>query len=135
MTRVLRAMIRHLGLVLAATAVLAAACNAPFIPVPPPDNVFISESLTDTSGQTKTVWITQGKADARAALARFTIFNSSIGNGVQVDARDDGSYTAPPMEGTMGDHIFVSYTTPSGDDSEVACRQLIEGAPAPSCPQ
>jgi hypothetical protein len=37
--------------------------------------------------------------------------------------------------GTRGDRIFVSYTTPSGGDSEVACRQLVEGDPAPSCPQ
>ena len=134
MTRAWRSVFRHFVLVLAATAALAA-CNAPFIPVPPPDNVFVSESLTDGSGNTKTVWITQGKADARAALAKFYIFNDSIGSGVIVDANADGTYTAPPMDGTMGDHIFVSYTTPAGSESEVACRQLIEGDPAPSCPR
>jgi hypothetical protein len=134
MTRGLRRMIRHAGLVLAATAALAA-CNAPFIPVPPPDNVFVSESLTDGAGTTKTVWITQGKADPRAALAKFYIFNDSIGSGVIVDANADGTYTAPAMDGTQGDHVFISYTTPNGSDSEVACRQLIEGDPAPACPR
>jgi len=33
------------------------ACNAPFIPVPPPGATFTMDSLTDSSGTTKTVWI------------------------------------------------------------------------------
>jgi len=28
----------------------------------------------------------------------------------------------------------VAFTAPSGEDSEVACRVLTEGDPAPACP-
>jgi len=110
------------------------ACNAPFIPVPPPDNVFVQETLTDGSGNSRIVWITQGKPDTRAAGARFFIFNDALKSGVIVDAAADGSYVAPPLEGSMGDHVLVSFTAPSGEDSEVACRVLTEGDPAPACP-
>jgi hypothetical protein len=138
MNRSLRAATRlirgGLALVLAG-AVTLLACNAPFIPVPPPDNVFVSQMLTDASGNPKTVWITQGKPEAHAALAKFFIFNDSIGAGVIVDAAADGSYVAPALDGTRGDRIFIYYTTPSGSDSESVCRQLVEGDPAPSCSQ
>ena len=137
MRRSLRAAMSRLRVVL--TVALAGAtglwsCNAPFIPVPPPDNVFVSEMLTDGAGNTKTVWITQGKPDVRAALAKFFIINESNGSGVIVDANPDGSYTAKPLDGTRGDRVFVSYTAPNGDDSESVCRQLVEGDPAPPCP-
>jgi hypothetical protein len=111
------------------------ACNAPFIPVPPPDNVFVQESLTDGSGSSRVVWITQGKPDSRAAGAKFFIYNQALNSGVIIQAGADGSYVAPPLEGTMGDHVFVSYMSPNGDDSEVACRLLVEGDPAPECPR
>lgn len=129
----LQAVTRRLRWVLAAGAGLVA-CNAPFIPVPPPDNVFISQSITDGSGNTTTVWITQGKPDSHAALAKFFIFNNNIGSGVIVDANADGSYTALPLQGTSGDRVFIYYVTPAGGDSETACRLLVEGDPAPSCP-
>jgi hypothetical protein len=113
---------------------LSLACNAPFIPVPPPENVFIQQTLTDGGGTSRTVWITQGKPDAHAAGAKFYIFNNAIGSGVIAQAAADGSYTAQPLEGAMGDHVFLYYTTPAGVDSEVACRVLSEGDPAPHCP-
>jgi len=128
-----QAVTRHLRWVLAVAAGLIA-CNAPFIPVPPPDNVFASESITDGAGVTKTVWITQGKPDSHAALAKFYIFNNNAGSGVIVEATADGSYTAPPLEGTSGDHVFLYYVTPSGGESETACRVLVTGDPAPACP-
>jgi hypothetical protein len=130
----LRALTRHLLGVVMAAAVGLLACNAPFIPVPPPDNVFVAETLVDGSGNPKTVWITQGKPDARAGLAKFFIFNDDRGSGVIVEANADGTYVAPPLDGNAGDHVFVSYTTPDGEDSALACRQLVEGDPAPSCP-
>jgi len=109
------------------------ACNAPFIPVPPPENVFIQQQVTDGGGTTRTVWITQGKPDSRAAGAKFFIFNDAVGAGVIVEASADGTYTAPPLDGAMGDHVFLYYTTPAGTDSEIACRVLTEGDPAPHC--
>ena len=128
-----QAVTRHLRWVLAVAAGLIA-CNAPFIPVPPPDNVFTSEAISDGSGATRTVWITQGKTDSRAALAKFYIFNNNAGSGVIVNASADGSYTAPPLEGTSGDQVFLYYVTPTGAESETACRVLVTGDPAPPCP-
>src|SRR6266700_5076968 len=107
-------------------AAVMLACNAPFIPVPPPQNVFVQETLTDGTGQSHIVWITEGKPDERAAGARFSIFNDANKRGVLVDANSDGTYVAPALEGAMGDHVFVSYTTLSGMVSEVACRVLQE---------
>jgi hypothetical protein len=133
MRRLLHASARHVRLVITGALILLA-CNAPFIPVPPPENVFVQQSLTDGTGATRTVWITQGKPDAQAGLAKFFIFNQARGAGVIVDANADGSYVAPALDGAMGDHVFLSYTTPSGVDSEVACRVLSEGDPAPHCP-
>jgi hypothetical protein len=119
--------------VMAAVGLGGLACNAPFIPVPPPENIFIREMVTDGSGAMRTVWITQGKPDSRAAGAKFFIFNDAVGAGVIIDANPDGTYMAKPLEGTMGDHVFLYYTTPAGVDSEVACRVLTEGDPAPHC--
>ena len=46
----------------------------------------------------------------------------------------DGSYTAPALDGTSGDRVFVYYVTQAGCDSETVCRQLVEGDPAPDLP-
>jgi hypothetical protein len=131
-SRLRRRLLPVLTVVMMAAAGLGwLACNAPFIPVPPPENIFIAQPLTDGSG--KTVWITQGKPDSRAAGAKFYIFNDAVGSGVIVEAGADGTYSAMPLNGTMGDHVFLYYTTPAGVDSEVACRVLTEGDPAPHC--
>lgn len=122
-----------LTLVVTALGLGVLACNAPFIPVPPPENIFIQQSLTDGTGVTKTVWIAEGKPDTRAAGAKFFLFNQALGAGVIVEAGGDGTYTAPPLDGAMGDHVFLYYTTPAGMDSEVSCRVLTEGDPAPHC--
>jgi hypothetical protein len=142
MRRLLQAAVRDIRrrilpavtLAVAGLAWVAVACNAPFIPVPPPENVFVKQLVTDGAGTSRTVWITQGKSDSHASNAKFFIFNDAIGAGVIVEAQADGSYTAPPLDGTMGDHVFLYYTTPAGVDSEVACRILNEGDPAPHCP-
>jgi hypothetical protein len=133
MPRRFHALSRRVLLMLPAVMLLFA-CNAPFIPVPPPNNVFVQETLTDGTGNSQVVWITQGKPDARASGARFYIFNDTRNLGVIVEATTDGSYVAPPLQGTMGDHVLISYTAPNGDDSAVACRVLTEGDPAPDCP-
>ena len=128
----LLAMMRRLRGALA-LALCLLACNAPFIPVPPPDNVFVEQSITDGTGNSRTVWITEGKPDARAGLAKFFIFNNTRGAGVIVDANADGTYVAPALDGTSGDHVFIYYVTQGGAESETVCRQLVEGDPAPIC--
>src|SRR3954451_7433224 len=76
------------------------ACNAPFIPVPPPETVFTPQLVADDAGGQKTVWRTAGAADQRAGLARFFLFNNNRGAGVIVNANPDGTYVAPPLDGT-----------------------------------
>jgi len=128
-------MLRRLRWALAA-AVCLLACNAPFIPVPPPDNTFMSELITDGTGNSRTFWVTQGKPDSRASQATFYILNNTRGVGVIVEqANADGTYTAPPFEGTIGDQVFIHYVTPGGSESETVCRQLVEDDPAPVCAQ
>ena len=133
--RVFMAPLRRMRWALVA-AVCLLACNAPFIPVPPPDNTFMSELITDGSGNSRTFWVTQGKPDSRASLATFYIVNDTRGTGVIVErANADGTYTAPPFEGASGDHIFIHYVTLNNSESETVCRQLVEGDPAPICSQ
>jgi hypothetical protein len=115
------------------------ACNAPFIPVPPPGATFESKLVDDgtgTGGQ-KTVWITHGIPFTNAAFAHFFIFDEQTGNGVITTAAADGTYTAPPLDGTMGDHVRISFQTPGGDYSESSCLLLttdVVGSSAPRCP-
>jgi hypothetical protein len=133
MKRLLKRKVLRLVLGLAGLGALWA-CNAPFIPVPPPATTFTAQLVADGSGAQKTVWTTQGAPDERAGLARFFLYNNSRGAGVIVRANADGTYQAPPFDGVRGDSIYVSYQTANGDNSEVACRQLIEGPdPAPAC--
>lgn len=110
------------------------ACNAPFIPVPPPGQTsFTAELVSDGAGGQKTVWITSGGPDEHAALARFFVFDTERGLGVIAVAMPDGSYQAPAMDGTMGDHVQIFYETPKGDFSQQICVVLQSGA-APRCP-
>jgi hypothetical protein len=46
--------------------------------------------------------------------------------GVIAKAAADGSYQAPPMEGTQGDHVTIQYRDEEGDNSDVACVILSE---------
>jgi hypothetical protein len=110
------------------------ACNAPFIPVPPPGVTFTSQTVQEAGGATKLLWTATGDPAAPAADARFFLFNNNVGSGVIVQANADGSYVSPPFEGTAGDSIYLFFETPSGEDSDTACRSLVEGpAEAPSC--
>jgi hypothetical protein len=135
MNRSFRSRVGRLAVGLGCVALLWA-CNAPFIPVPPPGTVFTAELVSDGAGAQKTVWSTAGLADEKAASAKFFIFDDDRGTGVIVRAGADGTYVAPPFDGVRGDHVYIHYETPEGDSSEIACRQLIEGpAPAPNCTQ
>jgi hypothetical protein len=111
------------------------ACNAPFIPVPPPNQItFTPEMVTDTTGALKTVWITQGGPNSQAANALFFVLDVDQGAGVIQRANSDGSFQASPMDGTRGDHVHIYFQKPSGDNSDESCNLLIEGPnPAPAC--
>ena len=130
-TRILR-----LATLLGALTVVFA-CNAPFIPVPPPGATFTSELVDDGMGGQKTVWITHGLPSSHAALSSYTIINERTGRGVVAPAAADGTFTADPIDGVMNDHVELYYQTPSGDYSESICLLLTEAVgsndSAPSC--
>ncbi len=124
----------RLGTLLAATAGLWS-CVAPILTVPPPGAVtFTSAFITDASGTQKKVWTTEGGPLPEAEGALYFVFNRSLGNGVIATARMDGSFTAPPMDGTDKDSISIYYRTPTADYSDPMCVLLSEGvAVAVSC--
>jgi hypothetical protein len=130
----LRRRLGRLTLALGCTAALWA-CNAPFIPVPPPAASFTSQALTDASGAAQTAWTTHGHAGNQAASARFFIYDNEAANGVIIKANPDGSYDAPPFDGTANDHVYIYYQDDAGENSELVCRLLMDSVdPAPLCP-
>jgi hypothetical protein len=114
------------------------ACNAPFIPVPPPGASFTSELVDNGAGGQKMMWTTHGLPSTNAAFARYSIFDANNGNGVITTAGVDGTFTSAPMDGTLNDHIQIYYETPNGDYSESICLLLTTdvgaGGSAPACP-
>ena len=58
------------------------ACNAPFIPVPPPGATFTSQLVDDGAGGQKTVWITHGLSSNNAAFAYYYVFNETQQHGI-----------------------------------------------------
>lgn len=127
--------IARLAAAVLATALACWACNAPFIPVPPPGQItFTPEMVTDSTGALKTVWTTQGGANAQASSATFFIVDTDRGSGVIQRANADGTFQAMPMDGTRGDHVRIYFQKPTGENSDETCRLLIEGPdPAPPC--
>jgi hypothetical protein len=124
--------IARLALTLAGVTAIWA-CNAPFIPVPPPGNISFSSELS-ADGQ-KTVWITRGGPSSQAASAVFYVYDSDQLAGVITHAAPDGSFVSTPMDGNMNDHVHIYFRAPSGDYSPETCRLLVEGVPdAPVCP-
>ena len=110
------------------------ACNAPFIPVPPPGATFTSELVTDGAGGMKVQWTAHGDPEPRADSALFTIIDLQRNAGVAVYAMKDGTYVSPPMEGTEGDHVQIFYETPEGDRSASACLVLQPSPIEMKCP-
>jgi hypothetical protein len=134
MTR-LRLRIARLALALGAAA-LCWACNAPFIPVPPPGQTtsFTSALVSDGAGGQKTVWIAHGEPFKDASLARFYVFDTNRMAGVIAEAAADGSYTSPPLDGAKDDRVDISYEQPGGAVSASTCFQLTDAVtPAPGC--
>src|SRR5262249_7050857 len=115
------------------------ACNAPFIPVPPPGATFTSALVDDGMGGQKTVWVTHGLPSSNAALATYYVYNQRLGTGIIATAGPDGTFTGMPMDGMLNDRIDLSYQTPGGDYSDSLCLLLTTdvssgGASAPRCP-
>ena len=115
------------------------ACNAPFIPVPPPGATFTSELVDDGAGGQKTVWITHGLPSSQASLARYYVFDENTGNGIIATAGVDGTFTGDPIDGTLNDHVRLYYETPNGNYSESICLLLTTDVvgpvgSAPACP-
>ena len=115
------------------------ACNAPFIPVPPPGASFTGELVDDGMGGQKTVWVAHGLESQTAANAWFSIVNDRLGRGVIVLADPDGTYDSPAFDGMIDDQIRISYQSPSGDVySDSICLLLttdvVPGGSAPLCP-
>jgi hypothetical protein len=131
----LRFKLRIIRLLLALGAVSAVwACNAPFIPVPPPGQSFTSELVSDGAGVQKTVWVAHGEPSDTVAFARVFVLDTDRGTGVIATTLADGSYQSPAMDGTRGDRVEISYESPAGEHMAFVCVQLIEGAQALLCP-
>jgi len=133
----LRFRIARLAAALAAVAVVWA-CNAPSIPVPPPDLAvaFAAHEVPDGDAGTKTVWtVTQSKPIPAIALARFYLYDLDRGAGIIQMAGADGTFVSAPMDGTAGDRISISYETPDGDLSSSICLLLADGVTPARCPE
>jgi hypothetical protein len=118
-------------------AALLWSCVAPILSVPPPGAIaFTTTVVVDQStGLSQMEWIASGPKLAQAANGVYLIKNESLGGeGVIAPAANDGSFTAPPMPGSMNDHVLVSYQTPYGDYSDSLCVLLAVGSPATLCP-
>ncbi|HEV3031197.1 MAG TPA: hypothetical protein VG319_06115 [Polyangia bacterium] len=131
----LRPRIARIALALGVAA-LAWACNAPFIPIPPPGRTasFSSQLVPNGAGGQKTVWIAHGDAYQPASFAHIFVFDTDRSAGVIAQAAADGSYTAPPMDGMAGDRVEISFETPGFVLSTSVCFQLVDGPSAPVCP-
>jgi hypothetical protein len=131
----LRLRLARLALALGLASIVWA-CNAPFIPVPPPGQTatFTSELVSDGMGGQKTAWTAHGPALDDVAFAKVFVFNTGRGAGVITLAGADGSYTAPPFDGTEGDRVEIVYERPNGSRGVPACYLLQLGAMAPTCP-
>jgi hypothetical protein len=121
------------------------ACNAPFIPIPPPGQTatFTSALVSDDAGAQRTVWIAHGPPVGGAAHWRVFVFDTNRMAGVIAETLDDGSYTSPPMDGDQGDRVEISFETPQDAVSQSVCFLLTtdvvpttdNGQSAPRCPQ
>ncbi len=125
----------RLGALLGGCALLWS-CVAPILTVPPPSQIgFTSAIYTASDGTSKTLWTTTGGPIEQAAGATFYILDQAVHAGVIATAGTDGSFVAPPMEGTAKDRVTISYKTPGGDFSDSICVLLTAGSVPPLCPE
>ena len=128
---------RRLARLVAGLLVVAAtwACGPVYLPVPPPmQTTFTAELITDAGGNQRQVWIAMGGPNDHAQNAVFYLFDQERNAGVIAGAMADGSYVAPPMEGTEGDHILIHYRDVQGRNSASACLLLSEKPQPDTCP-
>jgi hypothetical protein len=124
---------------LAASCVAVAAiwaCGPVYIPVPPPypaETTFATDIAVDQAGKQRQVWIAMGVPDSRAAGATFYVFDQDQQAGVISRAEPDGSYVAPPMDGTEGDRVSVYYRDTRGELSGTNCVILSTSRPVAAC--
>jgi hypothetical protein len=116
---------RSIRRVLLAFAGLAAylcvhACNSVYIPIPPPDPTF-------TQGSNAGEWEVRTPPDSRAVGARYFIYNATLGSGIIQKAESDGSMSAFPLQGQVGDHIQIYWQRNLTDSSSTICRPLGSG--------
>jgi hypothetical protein len=120
-----------MGTLLGAASLLWS-CVAPILTVPPPGAIaFESTTLTASDGTQQKFWIASGGPLEQAANATYFVFDRTLGGGVIAGARNDGSFTAPPMRGNDNDQVLIYYQTPFGDYSDSLCVLL--GAAASTC--
>ena len=113
------------------------ACGPVYIPVPPPaiQAAFTADTWTDSAGAEHRVWTTDGPARVEQSRATFYLFDQERSTGVITVAAPDGSFKAPALEGTEGDHILLYYRDSRGEVSASTCLILNEMRPiAGACP-
>ncbi|HLK88827.1 MAG TPA: hypothetical protein VKZ18_02975 [Polyangia bacterium] len=131
--KTLRRRFLKLGMLLGGSALLWS-CVAPILTVPPPNEIaFSTEMITDSSGAPQTEWIASGGPLPQAANADYYVFNRTQGQGVIASAKNDGSFTAPPMQGNTNDQVLIYYKTPFGDYSDSLCVLLVAGVASGTC--
>jgi hypothetical protein len=119
--------IARLALALAGVAAACWACNAPFIPIPPPGQTatFSSYLVADGDGGMKTVWIAHGPPNPNAAFAHIYVFNERLMTGVIAEASDNGSFDSPPLDGVQDDRVDINYQLKGGGEpSAPVCFSL-----------
>ena len=122
-----------IGTLLGAASLLWS-CVAPILTVPPPDTIsFESTTLTASDGTQQKFWIASGGPLEQAANAAYFVFDRTLGEGVIATGRNDGSFTAPAMQGNDKDQVLIYYKTPFGDYSDSLCVLLGTGASPATC--
>jgi hypothetical protein len=116
----------RLALALVGVAAVCWACNAPFIPIPPPAQTatFTSALVADEDGGMKTVWIAHGPPNRGSANSLFSVFDRDRMAGVIAQAPADGSFDSPPFDGTEGDNVNIWFETPAGGVTHPVCFLL-----------
>jgi hypothetical protein len=110
---------------------MGGSCTAPpvgdfFHPIPPPDPTFGPPTAeTDSDGIAHTYWKVTSPPSLSPELSYIWVYltNTTMRNGVSVQAAQDGAYSTQ-VEGQQGDQIIFGFGAPYRD---AICRPLQEG--------